>query len=274
MRFTSKEQEKHYYEQEASEAEFLAWYKTQAQPEFEKPSVTVDMVLMCYNKEADQLKVLLVQRKTNPFRNSWALPGGFVNPNESTGQCVIRETKEETSVRISANNIEQLHTFSTPNRDPRGWVVTVTYLAFIGEEPLEAGDDASQVRWFSLERKDEQLFLTNDNIEIRLDLTTGETLSQDALAFDHSDIILKAFKRISNKMENQPQVLQVLGEDFTITDARKVFAKFLGLNFREIDHSNFKKSLLKFLEEVGERSTGIGRPSKVYRLKPEIFVEE
>lgn len=274
MIFTSKEQEKQYYEQEASEAEFLAWYKKQEQPQFEKPSVTVDMVLMCYNKEEDQLKVSLIQRKTNPFRNSWALPGGFVNPKESTGESVLRETQEETSVVISSQNIEQLHTFSRPNRDPRGWVVTVSYLAFIGEEPLTAGDDAKQVRWFALEREGNTLALKDPETEILLDLTTGESLSEDRLAFDHSEIILKAFKRITNKMENQPQVLQVLGEDFTITEARKVFAKFLGVNYRDIDHSNFKKSLLRFLEEVGVRSMGIGRPSKVYRLKEEIFIDE
>ncbi len=274
MTFTSKEQEKHYYEQEASEEEFLAWYKNQEQPQYEKPSVTVDMVLMCYNKEEDQLKVALIQRKTNPYRNSWALPGGFVNPKESTGESVLRETQEETSVVISARNIEQLHTFSTPNRDPRGWVVTVSYLAFIGEEPLTAGDDAKQVRWFALERQGETVALTDQETEILLDLNTGEALSDDRLAFDHSQIILKAFKRIMNKMENQPQVLQVLGEDFTITEARKVFAKFLGVNYREIDHSNFKKSLLRFLEEVGVRSMGIGRPSKVYRLKSEILFDE
>lgn len=274
MKFTSKEAEKKYYEQEASENEFLAWYQEQEKPTYEKPSVTVDMVLMCYNKEEDQLKVLLIQRKTNPFRHSWALPGGFVHPQESTGECVLRETKEETGVLISEHNIEQLHTFSTPNRDPRGWVVTVSYLAFIGEEPLSAGDDASQVRWFSLERKDNELYLVDEEIEIILDLSTGASLSHHHLAFDHSEIILKAFKRITNKMENEPQVLQVLGEDFTITEARKVFAKFSGVNFREIDHSNFKKSLLRFLDEVGERSMGIGRPSKVYRLKQGIFDEE
>ncbi len=274
MAFASKAEEKIYYEQHATEEEFLEWYKRQEQPKYETPSVTVDIVLMCYNKEDDQLKVLLIQRKSNPYRESWALPGGFVDPNESTGESVLRETEEETSVRISAQNIEQLHTFSTPNRDPRGWVVTVSYLAFIGEEPLSAGDDANEVRWFSLERKDNQLYLINGDVEIILDLRSGQSLGKDTLAFDHSEIILKAFKRIVNKMEHEPQVLQVLGDSFTITEARKVFAKFLGVDFRTIDHSNFKKSLLRFFDEIGERPVGIGRPSKIYRLKEDVFHEE
>lgn len=269
--FTSKSAEKHYYEQDASEAEFLAWYQEQDQPKYEKPSVTVDMVLMCYNKEEEQLKIALIQRKGHPFRNSWALPGGFVNPQESTGDSVIRETNEEIGVTISKQNIEQLHTFSTPDRDPRGWVITVSYLAFIGEEPLSAGDDANQVRWFSLERKGQQLFLSSGEIEIVLDMQSGTSIGKDTLAFDHSAIILKAFQRVANKMEHEPQVLLVLGQAFTITEARKVFAKFLGIDFKLIDHSNFKKSMLQYFIEVGEKPVGIGRPSKIYRLNDDVL---
>lgn len=273
-RFSSKAEEKLYYEQEASEEDFLQWYNRQEHPDYEKPALTVDMVLMCYNKEEDQIKTLLIQRKSHPYKNSWALPGGFVEPRESTGESVIRETKEETGVEISTHNIEQLHTFSRPDRDPRGWVVTVSYLAFIGEEPLSAGDDAAEVRWFTLERKRNNIHLTNGDVEIILDLQTGVSSGPDTLAFDHSEIILKAFNRVANKMEHEPLVLQVLGDSFTITEARKVFAKFLGIDFRSIDHSNFKKAMLQYFEEIGERPVGIGRPSKIYRLKDEIIPEE
>ncbi|AYW45724.1 NUDIX hydrolase [Tetragenococcus koreensis] len=271
MKFSSKKEEKHYYQHIASEQEFLEWYKKQERPTYQKPSVTVDMVLLCYNKETDQIKVLLIQRRGHPYRNSWALPGGFITPNESTGDSVIRETKEETGVTISAKNIEQLHTFSTPDRDPRGWVITVSYLAFIGEAVLSAGDDANQARWFSLERKGNQLYLTSGEVEIILDLQTQESLGEDTLAFDHSQIIIKAFNRITNKMTHEPQVLQVLGESFTITEARKVFAKFWGIDYHTIDHSNFKKSLMGFLDEVGERPSGVGRPSKLYQLKENFY---
>ena len=270
VEFRSKSEEKLYFEQEASEAEFLEWYHKQELPEYEKPSLTVDIVLMCYNKEEDQLKILLIKRKGHPYRNSWALPGGFVQRNESTGESVLRETTEETGVVISKENIEQLHSFSTPNRDPRGWVVTVSYLAFIGEEPLIAGDDAKEVRWFTMERKANQIHLTSGDVEIILDLKSGSSTGKDTLAFDHSEIILKAFNRVSDKMEHEPQVLQVLGKDFTITEARKVFAKFLGIDFHSIDHSNFKKAMLQYFDEIGERPVGIGRPSKIYQLKPEV----
>lgn len=270
MNFESKQAEKTYYEQEASFEEFIQWYQEQDHPEYEKPSVTVDIVLLCYNKVHDEMKILLIQRKSHPYRFSWALPGGFVGPDESTAESVIRETTEETGVDISRQNIEQLHTFSTPGRDPRGWVITVSYLAFIGEEALIAGDDAKEVGWFTMKRQEDQLHLTKDDVEIVLDLNTGDSLGKDTLAFDHDRIILKAFNRIMNKMDHEPQVLLVLGDSFTITEARKVFAKFLGVDYKSIDHSNFKKSMLGYFDEIGERPVGIGRPSKIYRLRSEL----
>ncbi|MPM59350.1 hypothetical protein SDC9_106190 [bioreactor metagenome] len=111
--------------------------------------------------------------------------------------------------------------------------------------------------------------MTSGDVSIALDLATGQSTGKDKLAFDHSFIVLKAFNRIVNKMEHEPQVLQVLGKDFTITEARKVFAKFLGIDFKTIDHSNFKKAMLQYFDEIGERPVGIGRPSKIYQLKPE-----
>lgn len=269
-RFSSKEAEKDYFEHVAPEDEFITWYKEQDHPEYEKPSVTVDIVVMGYNKAEDQLKILLIQRRGNPYRNSWALPGGFVQSNESTNDSVRRETTEETGLTIGRRNVEQLHTFSSPNRDPRGWVITVSYLAFIGQVPPTAGDDTQDARWFNLERHGDQISLTSDDIEINLDLTTADSTGKDTLAFDHSEIICKAFNRVLNKMDHEPLILQVLGEEFTITEARKVFAKFLGVDYKTVDHSNYKKAMLQYFDEIGERPVGIGRPSKIYRLKDSV----
>ncbi|MGX7014086.1 NUDIX domain-containing protein [Vagococcus silagei] len=266
--FQSKTEEQHYFETQVSEKEFLSWYKNQHFPTQEVPSVTVDIVLFCYNREEDDLKVLLIKRNTHPYQYSWALPGGFVNQQEATSECCIRQTYAETGVSITRSNIEQLHTFSRPDRDPRGWVITVSYLAFIGEEPLKAGLEANEASWLSIKRTANLLVLSNPNkTQIKLNLIDGESLGKDSLAFDHAEIVTKAFNRVCNKMFHEPQVLRVLGENFTITEARKVYAKFLGVDYRDLDHSNFKKALLPYFNEVGQKAIGVGRPSKIYELK-------
>ena len=123
-----------------------------------------------------------------------------------------------------------------------------------------------------MERKGSQLYLTSgQDVEIILNLKTGLSSGSDSLAFDHSQIVLKAFKRVAEKMEHEPRVLQVLGPTFTITEARKVFAKFWGMDFKSIDHSNFKKAMLQYFDEIGEKPLGIGRPSKIYQLKKEVL---
>ena len=79
-----------------------------------------------------------------------------------------------------------------------------------------------EVHWFNLERHGQHITLSHEDVEITLDLKTAASLGKDTLAFDHSEIIIKAFNRVVDKMEHEPQVLQVLGKDFTITEARKV----------------------------------------------------
>lgn len=264
----SKQKEKYFYEHQATEQEFLEWYQQQDLPKYEQPSVTTDNVLFCYNKAEEQLKVLLIQRKTHPFQFSWALPGGFVQRNESTEDCCIRETMEETGLQIFPHNIRQLQTLSQPDRDPRGWVITVSYIAFIREEPLVAGDDAKKAVWFTIKKEENLLFLSDSySTEIILDLNSGKSTGPNSLAFDHGIIIQKAFQVVESEMYHNPRVLQILGDTFTITEARKVFATFMGINYKKIDHSNFKKNIQQHLIEVGERPNGIGRPSKFYRLK-------
>jgi 8-oxo-dGTP diphosphatase len=131
----------------------------------QRPSVTVDVVVVA--RVHGRPSVLLVKRKNPPFAGCWAIPGGFVEPDEPLEEAARRELQEETgalSVRM-----EQIHTFGDPGRDPRGWVISVAYLAMldegaVGDWDLAAGSDADAVGWFDLD-----------------DLPS--------LAFDHADII-------------------------------------------------------------------------------------
>lgn len=138
----------------------------------ERPAVTVDVVLVAPRAEGWQ--VLLVQRRRPPFQGQWALPGGFVEPYEPLESAARRELREETGVEPA--HLEQLHTFGAPGRDPRGWTISVAYLARASAEEAatwqpRAGSDAGDVRWFAL-----------------------QTLP--ALAFDHGHILAHARRRL------------------------------------------------------------------------------
>lgn len=113
---------------------------------YAKPSVTADMVI--FSQNGDETEVLLIRRGRPPFQNQYALPGGFVNPDESVDDAAARELKEETGVDCGC--LEQLRTFSTPGRDPRRWVITCAYLAVVKKEEIavQAGDDAKAAEWF------------------------------------------------------------------------------------------------------------------------------
>jgi 8-oxo-dGTP diphosphatase len=115
------------------------------------PSVTVDVVLVA-NLEGLR-KVLLVRRRKPPFEGLWAIPGGFVEPDEPLEAAAHRELREETGAEPVL--LEQLHTFGDPGRDPRGWTISVTYLARLSDTEArtlkpEAGSDATAVHWFDL----------------------------------------------------------------------------------------------------------------------------
>ena len=211
--------------------------KTYDDSKYAKPSVTADMVIFARGSEAEHLEVLLIQRGRPPFRGQYALPGGFVNPDESVDDAAARELKEETGVDCGC--LEQLRTFSTPGRDPRRWVITCAYLALVekSEITVKAGDDAKAAEWFSVKlerlpdssgpgekagnRRKEELWQVHrwvlelcgkqetiripfrseqlpGQLEPRLQLETEE----HGLAFDHGLILAYAVMRLSRAAHN------------------------------------------------------------------------
>ena len=114
--------------------------------EYPRPAVTADCVVITKEKEP---KVLLIQRGNEPFKGCWAFPGGFMNMDETTEQCAVRELEEETGLKVS--NIQQIGTYSKVDRDPRGRTVTVAYLAVIEKpEAVKGLDDAAKAQWFPI----------------------------------------------------------------------------------------------------------------------------
>ncbi|MCL3782042.1 NUDIX hydrolase [Prolixibacteraceae bacterium JC049] len=115
--------------------------------EYPRPALTVDAIIVA--KRYDDFQVLLIRRKNDPFKGYWALPGGFVDAQESLKQACKRELQEETG--LTGVPLKQFHTFGKPGRDPRGHTVSVVYYSVVNEcYKLQGGDDAEEARWFPL----------------------------------------------------------------------------------------------------------------------------
>ncbi|MGF1560168.1 MAG: NUDIX domain-containing protein [Flavobacteriaceae bacterium] len=199
--------------------------------------LTVDAVVFGY--ESGNISVLLVKRKYDPFKDSWALPGGFVLENESLEDAVQRELLEETGVKI--NYLEQLYSFGDLGRDPRGRVVSVAYFGLVKPTifKLKASTDAKEAEWFSIHQLPK-------------------------LAFDHKSIIKIAVERLQGKITYEPIGFELLDKKFPFSDLEKLYTTLLG---RQIDRRNFKKKItsLKVLDELEEKvSVGPGRPAALF----------
>ncbi len=174
--------------------------------DYPRPALTVDIIL--YGFIEGSLRLLLVQRKNEPFKEKWALPGGFVDEHETGDEAAKRELKEETG--MTCKILGQLFTETGLDRDPRGRTVSIIYRGYyLGTaEPL-AGDDALNASWFSV-------FTLPD------------------LAFDHQIIIKKAFTRLKENFINKPFGRELLGDKFKLSDL-KILAKGILDNEKTVD---------------------------------------
>jgi 8-oxo-dGTP diphosphatase len=215
--------------------------------DYPRPALTVDCVIFGYHFEAG-LRVLLIQRGSEPFRGKWALPGGFIEMEEDLERAALRELEEETGVRDVF--IEQLYTFGAPDRDPRGRVISVAYFALINSEahPLSAASDASSADWFPV----------------------GEL---PPLAFDHADILTTALERLRAKVRYQPIGFELLPEQFTLSQLQQLYESILGVG--ELNKRNFRHRIknMGVLEEVGRQQGVAHRPATLYRFNKDRYEE-
>ena len=181
--------------------------------QYPHPAVTVDCVV--FGLDDSDLKVLLIQRGLDPYRDAWALPGGFVKIDEDLDTATRRELEEETGVRDLY--LEQLYTFGAPDRDPRERVITVAYFAIVNlfDHPVAANTDAGNAGWFRTEEL-------------------------PGLAFDHAGILSMALERLRSKVRYQPIVFEFLAEKFTLRQVQLLYEKILG---SVLDKRNFRKKI-------------------------------
>ncbi|TAJ14555.1 NUDIX hydrolase [Marinilabiliaceae bacterium JC017] len=214
--------------------------------EYPRPALTTDCVIFGF--DGVEIKILLIERGTDPFKGKWALPGGFVNMDEDTEACARRELFEETGIKDLF--IEQLYTFSDVNRDPRGRVVSVSYYALvkIADYEIQAGDDASKAKWFSMS-------------------------DVPSLAFDHDRILRVAFQRLKSKIRYQPVGFELLNEQFTMRELQSLYEAILEV---QLDRRNFYKKIMKMeiLIPTQEKEANTPhRAGRYYRFDREKYQE-
>ncbi|MER6224726.1 NUDIX hydrolase [Streptomyces sp. 900105755] len=210
---------------------------------FEPFAVTVDLAVLTLR--AGVLHVLLVERGQEPYAGQWALPGGFLLPRESAETAARRELAEETGLSdVSGLHLEQLRTYSEPDRDPRMRVVSVAFTALLPDAPEpHGGGDAAQARW--------------------LPYDPGRTL-----AFDHERILADAHERVGAKLEYSCLATAFCPSEFTLGELQHVYETVWGV---PLDRPNFRRKVLAtpgFVEPVpgaARLTGGRGKPAALYR---------
>jgi ADP-ribose pyrophosphatase YjhB (NUDIX family) len=212
---------------------------------YPRPITTVDLAIFALSR--DGLEVLTIHRAAEPFAGHWALPGGWirVDEDEDIEAAARRILRDKTGVQTPY--LEQLQTFGTAKRDPRGWTISVAYVALL------SGDDAREC-------------LRAGETEVAWEQVDGDAV-QAPLAFDHADILKAALSRIRNKVEYSTLPVHLLPRAFTLGELQSVYERILG---RKIDKSAFRKRVAEadFAEPIpGEMRRASNRPAQLFRLK-------
>ena len=241
-----------------TEEQFLATYDASR---FERPSMTVDMLIFTVADEENKnyrklpkkvLKLLMIKRGEHPYIGHWALPGGFVQMDESLDEAALRELKEETN--IDKIYMEQLYTWGDVGRDPRTRVISTSYMSLVDSSTLniKGSDDADDAKWFTVscrlyqEEKTEtekgyvlqrlfKLNLFNDEntlsaivktiktVEGKITKVEREVVESKGIAFDHVKIIGYAIERLRSKIEYTDIAFNLMSELFTLTELQQVY---------------------------------------------------
>lgn len=302
------------------EQAYLAGYDINA---FERPSVAADMAVFSIMEEKNQdgrrenrdpsnyrkdplkqLKLLLIRRGSFPYKNAWALPGGFCRKGESVLETARRELCEETGV--SDAYLRPFDIFSEEGRDPRGWIISHAFLALIDGEKyrVHEGSDAWEAKWFQIEvessetnrqiseshaqieciytlrltcEEADNLCLTatikeRKNFEQYHETVEYEILERSNLAFDHARIILCAYLALQKEAGNDGTIIfDLMPERFTLTELQRAFESVLG---KPLLVANFRRKIADYVLETDDIVEGAGhRPAKLYKRNVERFYQ-
>jgi len=207
--------------------------------QYPRAALTVDCVVFGFDD--GELKVLLIERALEPFKGSWALPGGFVRVDETLDTAARRELAEEAGLKEVF--LEQLYMFGTVDRDPRERIVSVAYYALVklADFSTKGATEAADARWFRVSQAPK-------------------------LAFDHAEILATALARLKGKVRYQPIGFELLLPKFTLSQLQHLYEAVLET---ALDKRNFRKKVLGFgllvpLKEI--QMAGRHRPAQLFRF--------
>ena len=211
--------------------------------QYKNPSLAIDLVVFGYH-ETD-LFVLLLNRKEEPFKNRWTLPGAFLQMDELFRDTCTRLLK--TKLGMTNLYLEQLYSFDQVERDPRGRVISITYYALVNPKKFEvvAGKMTNDVKWFK----------------------TGEI---PKLGFDHDAIFKKALQRLKSKILYFPVGFELLDEEFTMTELHELYESILGI---QLDRRNFRRKILDsaYIISTGTKREGLqNRHPDLYKFNKQL----
>ena len=294
------------------EKEYLEKYDI---TKFDRPSIAADMAVFSvmgnrgeaetraqenYRKLPEKkLKILLIERASHPYKGHWALPGGFCRKGEEIYDTARRELFEETQVADAY--LKLVGVFGKEGRDPRGWIISHTFLALLDGEKyrLRAGTDAWDARWFNIEFEKEnviekqekdfikretryRLRLTNNDGEepillqtvireeksIRqFQVTTDYHIEEEqGFAFDHAKLVVYSLLHLRQEVETDGRIVfDLMPEYFTLTQLQNVFEIILD---KELLAANFRRKMADYVVETDKMTIGAGhRPAKLFQRK-------
>ena len=239
---------------QSTEAQFLANYDPSR---FERPSVAVDVVVLA--ARADRLETVAVRRNEHPFKDKWALPGGFVHMDESLDAAAARVLREKSG--LTDIFLEQLYTFGELKRDPRTRVISIAYYALVDAHRF-AGVAKHDVTVAQVDIS----WSGEEGGAVRL-MHGGEVLP---IAFDHDRILGTAIKRIRGKLNYTPIGFALLPTAFTLYDIQRVYQTVLN---KPLNKDSFRKTILAsgWIEPTDKMQVEVGhRPARLYRLRSDV----
>ncbi|HEY4063600.1 MAG TPA: NUDIX domain-containing protein [Puia sp.] len=210
---------------------------------YQNPALAIDLVVFGY--QANELSVLLLNRKEEPFKDGWTLPGAFLQMEERFSDTCSRVLR--TKLGMDQLFLEQLYSFDEPERDPRGRAISVTYYALVNPRKFEisAGTMANDVQWFNIRK-------------------------MPTLGFDHRIIFKRALQRLQSKILYFPVGFELLDELFTITELHELYECILDI---PLDRRNFRRKILasEYIINTGTKREGLqNRHPELYRFNKKL----